>query len=131
MAERLEVPAHFIGRVSDDDKPGIFRGATVYCAPGLGGESFGIVLVEALAAGTPLVASDLPGYRAVAQAAATLVTPGDAGALADALREVLTNDSKAAEMRKLSARMAKLYDWKRLVAGVENVYSRASVSSGG
>lgn len=125
LAARLDVPARFLGRVSEDDKPGIYRGADVYCAPGLGGESFGIVLVEALAAGVPVVCSDLDGYRAVAGAAAELVPPGDAGALADALRAVLTDSEKAERMRKLSVRHAGMYDWQRLAAGVEAVYDKA------
>lgn len=126
LAQRLDVPVRFLGKVSEDDKPGIYRGTDVYCAPGLGGESFGIVLVEALAAGTPVVCSDLPGYRAVAGGAATLVAAGDAGALADALRSVLTDSEKAAEMSRLSSRMSGLYDWRRLVAGVEANYERAA-----
>ena len=62
-------------------------------APSLGGESFGVVLLEAMAAGTPVVASDLPGYANVARADqdALLVPSGDAVALADALRRVLTD----------------------------------------
>jgi phosphatidylinositol alpha-mannosyltransferase len=125
LAATLEVRVRFIGRVPDEDKPGIYRGADVYCAPGLGGESFGIVLVEALAAGTPVVCSDLDGYRAVAGEVAELVPPGDAGLLADAIRSVLVDDPKAEQMRQLSRKMAGLYDWKRLAAGVEANYEAA------
>lgn len=125
LAENLGIPVHFLGLVPEEDKPGIYRGATVYCAPGLGGESFGIVLIEALASGVPVVCSDLPGYRAVAGEVATLVPPGDAGSLADALRAVLTDEAKANQMRNLSRRMSQLYDWKRLAAGVEAIYEQA------
>ena len=125
LAERLQVRARFLGRVADDDVPALYRGADVYCAPGLRGESFGIVLVEAMAAGAPVVCSDLPGFRAVASGAAELVVPGDAGALADALRIVLTDDAKRAEMRKTSTVIAGSYDWSRLVVGVEAIYERA------
>lgn len=125
LAERLEVPVRFLGKVSEDDKPGIYKGADIYCAPGIGGESFGIVLVEALAAGVPVVCSDLDGYRAVAGAAAELVPAGDAGALADALRAVLNEPAKAETMRKLSSRHAGMYDWNRLAAGVESIYEKA------
>lgn len=125
LAQRLQVRARFLGRVADEEVPGLYRSADVYCAPGLRGESFGIVLVEAMAAGTPVVCSDLPGFRAVASGAAELVEPGHAGELADAIRKVLTHDEKRAEMRKMSALMARSYDWSRLVVGVEAIYERA------
>ena len=126
LAERLQVNATFLGRVPDEDVPGLYRSADVYCAPGLGGESFGIVLVEAMAAAVPVVCSDLPGFRAVAGGAAELVPPGQAGLLADALRKTLLDEAGAERMGKMSARMASAYDWSRLVVGVEALYERAS-----
>ncbi|MGH2700070.1 MAG: glycosyltransferase family 4 protein, partial [Actinomycetota bacterium] len=98
LARRLDVGVDFVGGVHDDLKAGIFRSAGVYCAPALGGESFGIVLIEAMAAGTPVVCSDLPGFRTVAEGGATLVPPGDPGRLADALREVLTDEVRRKSM---------------------------------
>ncbi len=81
----------WLGRVSDADKVSRMKGATVFCAPSLHGESFGVVLVEAMAAGTAIVASGLDGYRNVATDGvdAVLVEPGDVTALADALQCVL------------------------------------------
>ncbi|MGH2981996.1 MAG: glycosyltransferase family 4 protein, partial [Solirubrobacterales bacterium] len=125
LAERLQVPADFLGRVSDEQVPGLYRSADVYCAPGLGGESFGIVLVEAMAAGAPVVCSDLPGFRAVAGGVAVLVPPGEAGPLADALRATLTDKERADQMRKMSKVMARGFEWQRLVVGVEAIYERA------
>lgn len=125
LAERLLVPADFLGRVDEETKASLFKRADVYCAPGLGGESFGIVLVEAMAAGTPVVCSDLPGFRAVAATAAVLVSPGNPGLLADAIKRVLNDDALAARMRKGGALTASGYDWKRLVGNVENLYQRA------
>ena len=68
----------WLGRISDEEKAARMRGADVFCAPSLRGESFGVVLLEAMAAETPVVASDLPGYANVAQAGrdALLVPPG-------------------------------------------------------
>src|SRR4051812_38998155 len=57
----------WLGRIDDEEKVARMRSATVYCAPSLRGESFGVVLLEAMAASTPIVASDLPGYRKVAR----------------------------------------------------------------
>jgi phosphatidylinositol alpha-mannosyltransferase len=125
LARELRVPVRWLGRVPEDDKPGVFKSSDVYCAPALGGESFGIVLVEAMGSGVPVVCSDLPGFRAVGGGAATLVPPGDAGRLADALRAVLSDPDEARRMGKLGSRMAGLYDWERLVGHVEGIYDRA------
>lgn len=125
LASRLDVPARFLGRLGEEELPRIYRAADVFCAPGLGGESFGIVLLEALAAGAPVVCSDLDGYRAVAQGTAELVPAGQVGPLAAALRLVLTDDSHAADLRKRSHRTAAMFDWTRLVAHVESLYERA------
>jgi phosphatidylinositol alpha-mannosyltransferase len=90
----------WLGRLDDEEKARRLRGADVFCAPSLHGESFGVVLLEAMAASTPIVASDLPGYRNVARPGleAILVPPGDACALAAALREVLTSTRRAGEL---------------------------------
>jgi phosphatidylinositol alpha-mannosyltransferase len=128
LAQRLQVEAEWLGVVSDQEKAELFGTAGVYCAPGLGGESFGIVLAEAMAAGAAVVCSDLPGFRAVAGGAARLVPPGDAGALAGALRAVLVDEAEAAAMRKQSLRMSGLFDWGRIAGGVEGVYERALAS---
>ena len=84
----------WLGRLTDADKMARMRGATVFCAPSLHGESFGVVLVEAMAAGTATVASGIDGYRNVATDGvdAVLVEPGDAAALGRALEQVLYDD---------------------------------------
>jgi phosphatidylinositol alpha-mannosyltransferase len=81
----------WLGRISDQEKVSRLRGADVLCAPSLHGESFGIVLLEAMAASTPVVATDLPGYRHVSRPGreALLVPPNDVAALAGALTKVL------------------------------------------
>lgn len=110
----------WLGRIDDAEKAARLRGADVFCAPSLGGESFGVVLLEAMAAQVPIVASDLPGYANVARRGtdALLVRPGDARGLADALRRVLADrdlaqslvtsgESRAAEFAM--DRLAELY----------------------
>ena len=81
-------------------RPERLRGADVFCAPSLGGESFGVVLLEAMAADTPVVASDLVGYATVARDGkdAELVPPGDAEALAAALQRVLDDRDRAEQL---------------------------------
>ncbi len=88
----------WIGRVTEEEKARRLRGATIACFPSIDGESFGVVLLEAMAAGTAVVASDLVGYRAVARTGdeARLVPPDDATALRDALRSLL-DDPEARE----------------------------------
>jgi phosphatidylinositol alpha-mannosyltransferase len=82
----------WLGRMPDDEVAARLRGADVFCAPSLHGESFGVVLLEAMAAQTAIVASDLPGYRVVARpdVEAVLVEPGNARALAAALARVMS-----------------------------------------
>ena len=125
LAASRGITSHFLGRVDDGDVPGLFKAATVYCAPGIGGESFGIVLVEAMAAGVPIVCSDLPGFREVASGSARLVPPGDPVALADALRLVLSDDIERARMSEDGNDRARLFDWHRLVGDVEGLYEHA------
>jgi phosphatidylinositol alpha-mannosyltransferase len=87
----------WLGRVGEEEKARRLRAADVLCAPSLGGESFGVVLLEAMAAGAAIVASDLAGYATVARAdrEALLVVPGDARALAVALRRALEDGDRA------------------------------------
>jgi phosphatidylinositol alpha-mannosyltransferase len=86
-----ETRIEWLGRINDSEVASRLRGAEVFCAPSLHGESFGVVLLEAMAAHTAIVASDLPAYRKVTGDGrdALLVPPGDVNALADALRRAL------------------------------------------
>jgi phosphatidyl-myo-inositol alpha-mannosyltransferase len=98
---RRGVPGvEWIGLISEEEKARRLRAATVFCAPALGGESFGIVLLEAMAASTAVVASDIDGFRNVSRADrdALLVEPGDAGALRDTLRRALDDPTRRAEL---------------------------------
>jgi phosphatidylinositol alpha-mannosyltransferase len=96
---RARVPAdarvEWLGRVDDDELASRLRGAHVLCAPSLGGESFGMVLLEAMAARTAVVASDIPGYAFVAGGHARLVAPGDAVALGRALARAVADAAGA------------------------------------
>jgi phosphatidylinositol alpha-mannosyltransferase len=92
----------WLGMVGEEEKLRRLRGADVLAAPSLHGESFGVVLLEGMAAGTVVVASDIPGYANVARQSrdALLVPPGDAGALAAALRQALAGGSGIEAMRE-------------------------------
>jgi len=121
----------FAGRIEPLDLPGTFGHATVVCAPSLGGESFGIVLLEAMSAGRPVVASAIPGYAAVVRDGidGLLAPPGDAGALASALERLLRDPAAARAMGAAGRARAKAFDWPLVAAEVEEVY-RAAVAAG-
>lgn len=114
-----------LGVIDDDRVPRVFSAADVFCAPSAGAESFGIVLLEAMAAGTPVVASDIPGYREAAGDAALLVTPTDAHALAEGLRKVLTEESFALSLKELGKARARALDWNLIAGSVISAYEEA------
>jgi phosphatidylinositol alpha-mannosyltransferase len=99
----------WLGRIGEDEKLRRLRAADVLAAPSLHGESFGVVLLEAMAAGTAVVASDIPGYAQVARAGedALLVPPGDPGALARALKVALAGGPEVKAMRESGYERAK------------------------
>ena len=114
----------WLGRIDDAEKFGRLRGASVFCAPSLHGESFGVVLIEAMAAGTPVVASALDGYRNVATDGvdALLVEPGDAVGLASALARVLADSALANRLRTAGATRAEDFSMTKLVAEYAAIY---------
>ena len=116
---------HWLGRLSDADKLARLRGATVFCAPSLHGESFGVVLLEAMAAGTPVVASALDGYRNVATDGvdALLVEPGDPDALAGALRRVITDAALAERLVAAGSRRADEFAMAELARRYAEIYA--------
>jgi phosphatidylinositol alpha-mannosyltransferase len=116
-----------LGRVSDEEKAEALRCADVLCAPSLGGESFGMVLTEAFAAGTPVVASDIPGYQDVVRDGVDglLVPRGDATALAEALRDLALDPQRRREMGRAAAAQAPRYAWPRIAEEVVETYEAA------
>src|SRR5437588_6576108 len=116
-----------LGKVSDADKRRELQRAEVLCAPSLGGESFGMVLTEAFAAGTPVVASRIAGYRDVVRPGidGMLVPPGDATALAEALRGLALDPARRREMAHAAAGAAQRYAWPRVAERVLEAYKDA------
>lgn len=127
-ARRLGVRFH--GRLDDAELAARYRGADVFCAPSLGRESFGMVLLEAMAAGCPVVASALPGYAEATDGAALLVPPGDAAALAAALLQVGRDGSLRADLVRRGHARAAALSWSRIAARVLQVYRRAGAAPG-
>ncbi|MDE0677411.1 MAG: glycosyltransferase family 4 protein [Acidimicrobiales bacterium] len=117
----------WLGRVSEAEKLARIKGADVLCVPSLHGESFGVVLLEAMAARTPVVASDLPGYRNVVSVGdeAVLVAPGDPKALAKALVGVLRRPDRAADLVAAGRQRAEQFSMARLADIYADMYERA------
>jgi phosphatidyl-myo-inositol alpha-mannosyltransferase len=124
---RLRTDLVFVGSVPQDDLPSYYASADVFCAPSLGGESFGIVLAEAMAVGRPVVCSDIGGYRDVVRDGSDglLVPPRDPEALAGALAGLLDNPARLAAMGEAAAASARRYAWQVVAAEVEEVYRSA------
>jgi phosphatidylinositol alpha-mannosyltransferase len=120
----LRVDVDMLGRVSDEDLPRCYASADVFVAPATGGESFGIVLLEAMAAGTPVVASDLPGFRSVVEHGLTarLVPPGDARGLAHAVDLLLDNPALRDRQVAAGRQAVEEYDWPWVATRLRSIY---------
>ena len=115
----------FVGRVSEETKRQHLARASVYCAPNLSGESFGIVLVEGLAAGCAVVASGLPAFVRVAGDAARYVAPGDSRGLADEITRVLDDGRLAGSMRQAAVDRAKHFSGPVVAGAYVDAYRDA------
>ncbi|SEE86069.1 glycosyltransferase family 4 protein [Jiangella alba] len=124
----------FLGGVSDDDKAAMLASSDIYVAPHIGGESFGIVLAEAMAAGAPVLSSDLEAFQAVLDGGrlGALVPVGDSSALADEAIALLGDPARRARYRAAASLGVRRYDWSRVADEVLAVYEMAvAVGSGG
>jgi phosphatidylinositol alpha-mannosyltransferase len=115
-----------LGIVTNDVRARELAAAKLVVSPALGGESFGMVLVEAFAAATPVIASNIPGFADVAvPAAASLVPPGDAGALADAVVALLADEDRRVAMGRAARELAvERYAWPDIARRLEEIYER-------
>src|SRR3954453_3158282 len=116
-----------VGRVTDEEKWRLLHEADLLCAPSLGGESFGMVLTEAFAAGTPVVASDIAGYRDVARDGVdgVLVPAGDPAALGEALHDLAVDPERRAQMGERARERAQRFAWQHVTEEVVDAYRDA------
>lgn len=114
----------WLGQISESDKLDRLARCTAFCAPSLGGESFGLVLLEAMAAHTPVVATDIDGYRnvVVRDVNGLLVPPGDASAMSDALRRVATDATLRDRLVSAGDVRAEEMSMRRLARRYEQIY---------
>ncbi|HEX5147400.1 MAG TPA: flippase-like domain-containing protein, partial [Conexibacter sp.] len=116
-----------LGRVDDAEKQRVLESADLLCAPSLGGESFGMVLTEGFAAGTPVVASDIAGYRDVVRDGVdgVLVPRGDATALAETLRDLWLAPERRVELGREATARAERFAWPHVAGEVLEAYEDA------
>ena len=121
-----------LGQVSDEDKVRVYHSVDVFCAPNTGGESFGIVLAEAMAAGAPIVASDLDAFRMVLRGgeAGELFATGDPDALAQAAARLLDDPARRAELSAAARRAVRAFDWPAVAREVVQVYETVRLGGG-
>ncbi|USQ82006.1 glycosyltransferase family 4 protein [Ornithinimicrobium faecis] len=129
LSSQVADAVHFLGMVSEEDKVALLAGANAYVAPNTGGESFGIILVEAMSAGAPVVASALDAFTAViGDSGAGVIFPvGDHRALAAAIVRLLENPSEQAQLRRAGQARARRFDWSTVGARIEAVYDSVAV----
>jgi phosphatidyl-myo-inositol alpha-mannosyltransferase len=121
-----------LGMVSEEDKARVLHSVDVFCAPNTGGESFGIVLTEAMAAGAPIVASDLEAFRQVLRAgqAGELFAVGDSADLARAAGLLLDDPARRASLSSAAAEAVRAYDWPVVAREVVQVYETVVSGAG-
>jgi phosphatidylinositol alpha-mannosyltransferase len=122
-----------LGLISEEDKVRAYHSVDVFVAPNLGGESFGIVLTEAMSAGAPILASDIDAFRRVLLdgRAGALFPVGDAAALARVAGELLDDPSRRKQSSAEARTAVRAYDWSRVARDVLRVYETVVVGSDG
>ena len=127
QARELNVDALFAGRVGDASLPGYYQAADIACSPALGDESFGIVLLEAMAAGRPIVATNIAGYAELLESAgcARLADVDSPESLAREICALLENPEPARQMGERGAAAARRYDWSVVAKRLEKIYHAA------
>jgi phosphatidylinositol alpha-mannosyltransferase len=118
------VAVTFEGRVPDDVLPAYYRAADIVCSPALGGESFGIVLLEAMAAGRPIVATRIEGYMELlaGSGSARLVDVDDSAALVHEITSLVADPELRRALGACGAAFVRAYDWKTIARRLESIY---------
>ena len=132
------VPPHltrrfeFLGRISEEEKADFLHSVSLYVAPNTGGESFGIILAEALAGGAAVVASDIPAFQALLGQGkyGCIFTSEDSSSLATAVVDLLADDDRRDMLRRAGKEHAQSFDWDVVAQRIYDVYEMAMVGLG-
>ena len=130
MSDELRERTEFLGRVSDKRKQEILRSIALYVAPNTGGESFGIILAEAMAAGAPVVASDLMAFRDVLEngKAGEIFHAGDSSELALQIGRLLNDPERRAQLKLIGQESSFRFDWSNVGESILDIYRMVSAS---
>jgi phosphatidylinositol alpha-mannosyltransferase len=130
MSDELRERTEFLGRVSDKRKQEILRSIALYVAPNTGGESFGIILAEAMAAGAPVVASDLMAFRDVLEngKAGEIFHAGDSSELALQIGRLLNDPERRAQLKLIGQESSFRFDWSIVGESILDIYRMVSAS---
>ncbi|WP_381563132.1 glycosyltransferase family 4 protein [Streptomyces eurythermus] len=131
LPEELRPRVEFLGMISDEDKARLLRSVDLYVAPNTGGESFGIILVEAMSAGAPVLASDLDAFVQVLDQgeAGEVFANEDADALAEAAVRLLGDPARLAELRARGSAHVRRFDWSTVGADILSVYETVTAGA--
>ncbi|MYY11539.1 glycosyltransferase [Streptomyces sp. SID4919] len=131
LPAELRSRVEFLGMISDEDKARLLRSVDLYVAPNTGGESFGIILVEAMSAGAPVLAADLDAFAQVLDqgAAGELFANEDAGALAGAAVRLLGDEERRAELSRHGSKHVRRFDWSTVGADILSVYETVTAGA--
>ena len=123
----------FLGKLSEIDKADFMSSVGAYIAPNTGGESFGIILGEAMACGTPIIASDLPAFKALLESGkyGRLFESENPESLSAAINDLFSDSIQRKELGKLGYLKAQELDWERVASAVFGVYELALASGKG
>ncbi|MFB0509775.1 MAG: glycosyltransferase family 4 protein, partial [bacterium] len=124
IAKEVEDNIHFAGLIPNEARPRYYATCDVFCAPSIGYESFGIVLLEAMATGKPVVASDIAGYRTILEDGKQgyLTPPRDYEAIAQAIVKILRSPATAKRMGEEGRKKAIKYSWESIARQIESYY---------
>jgi len=124
FCEKHNIPATFLGKIPKSELPDFYRKIDIFVAPATGGESFGLILLEAMACGTPVIASNIEGYKNVVIDGENglLFEKGDAFDLADKIKELISNENLRLKIVKNALEFVKPYHWLEVAKQIEKVY---------
>jgi len=130
LPESLHSRVNFLGRVSDEDKARMLQSSGMYIAPNTGGESFGIVLLEAMACHTPVIASNLPAFNRVLDFgnSGLLFENEDANSLANAIRQTIVDSSTVEQRVQDAFERVQSFDWSRVATDLIDVYETITLN---
>ena len=133
IPKHLHKYIEFLGPITEEEKGQFFKSIALYVAPNTGGESFGIILVEAMACGTPIIASDLPAFKALLEGGkyGRLFESENPESLSAVINDLLSDTNKRIELGKLGFEKAQELDWERVASAVFGVYELALASGKG